>query len=310
MNLQDWRDAPYELLAPVYEAERQRWLRHLQWDPAPAWREVEAARTSWGLPGLLAVDGVGRVRGTAFFVFEQNRLDIGGLTADHVDATDALISGVLAAARSGQVQVIRTMLFDGAVALRSGLTHRGFEVESHLYLSRPLTDRHLTTRTEPSRPGGSSVEVEADAWRESDVVPTAALLGRAYDRRSGALFAPGNLPQEWERYVRNLTGFAACGTLNAEASRVVREGDAIRAVALVTEIAPCTAHLVQLAVDPAMRGHHLGALLLSDTCTRLAARGYKSITLLVAEHNAAARSLYDAAGFRHDATFLAATLGC
>ena len=55
--------SPYELLAPVYEAERQRWLRHLQWDPAPAWREVEEARTTWGLPGFLAVDGAGRVHG-------------------------------------------------------------------------------------------------------------------------------------------------------------------------------------------------------------------------------------------------------
>jgi ribosomal protein S18 acetylase RimI-like enzyme len=194
------------------------------------------------------------------------------------------------------------------VALRSGLTHRGFEVESHLYLSRSLNTLPDASRAGSVRASAPSIQIEA--WQERDIVQTAALLGRAYDRRSGALFAPGNLPEEWERYVRNLTGFAACGTLNAEASCVVRDGDVLRAVALITEIAPRTAHLVQLASDPAMRGRHLGALLLSDTCARLAAQGYTSITLLVAEHNAAARSLYDAAGFRHDATFLAATLGC
>ncbi|HEX5213983.1 MAG TPA: GNAT family N-acetyltransferase [Vicinamibacterales bacterium] len=308
MKLRDWRDAPYELLAPVYEAERQRWLRHLQWDPAPVWREVEAARTTWGLPGLLAIDGAGRVRGTTFYVFEEHRVDIGGLTADHVDATDALIGGVLDAARSQQARSVRTMLFDGAVALRSGLTHRGFEVESHLYLSRALAERPIAPAGDQVR--ASAPAVAADAWQESDVVATAALLSRAYDRQSGALFAPDNLPEEWERYVRNLTGFAACGTLNSDASRVVRDRDLIRAVALVTEIAPRIAHLVQLAVDPALRRRQVGARLLDDTCACLAASGYKAITLLVSEHNHAARALYDAAGFRHDATFLAATFGC
>ena len=63
MDLRDWRDAPAELLAPVYEAERQRWLRTLQWDSASSWREVEQARITWGLPGLIAMDGSGAVGG-------------------------------------------------------------------------------------------------------------------------------------------------------------------------------------------------------------------------------------------------------
>ena len=59
MILRDWREAPQEMLAPAMEGERDRWLRHLQWDPSAAWRDVEQARTTWGLPGLIAVDASG-----------------------------------------------------------------------------------------------------------------------------------------------------------------------------------------------------------------------------------------------------------
>ena len=55
MQLEDWRQAPLDQLAPWYESERRRWIRDLRWDPAEAWREVEHARASWGLPGLVAL---------------------------------------------------------------------------------------------------------------------------------------------------------------------------------------------------------------------------------------------------------------
>ena len=324
MKVTDWRDAPYELLAPIYESERQQWLRQLQWDPASAWHEVERARTTWGLPGLLAVDEAGGVRGTAFFMQEEDRIDIGGLTADHVDATDALIEGVLASALRAGVRVVRAMLFDRAVALRSGLAHRRFEVEPHLYLSRSLSPKapsggSIAQRRgahRSSHPSGAALLNRADTrtqafstggWCNSDVPAAAALLRRAYDPEAGSLFAPRNEPAEWERYVRNLIAYPGCGTVNAAATRILREGQEIRAIALVTDIAPGAAHLVQLAVDPEARGCGLGATLVEQTCEQLAGQGYNALTLLVAQGNAPARALYDSAGFRHDATFLAAT---
>lgn len=311
MIVRDWREAPIDLLAPIYESERQRWLRQLQWDPAQAWLEVEQARTTWGLPGLLAIDGAGQVRGTLFYLREDDRIDIGGLTSDQEEATGALIGGVLAAAEAAQVRVVRAMLFDGAAALRSGLTQHGFAIESHSYLSRALGGSPVvgkaavgTTRQDPVVTG---VARRASGWNAGDVGETAALLRRAYDRAAGALFAPGNEPAEWERYVRNLVEFAACGTLHREATCVVREGTEIRAVSLVTGIAPQVGHIVQLAVDPPMRGCGLGAALVEETCHRLAARGYRALTLLVSANNLAAWALYNDAGFHHDADFLAAT---
>jgi ribosomal protein S18 acetylase RimI-like enzyme len=325
MKLTDWREASYATLAPIYESERQQWLRQLQWDPAPAWNEVERARTTWGLPGLLATDDAGRIRGTVFYMQEDDRIDIGGLTSDHVDATDALIDGVLTAAAASSAREVRAMLLDRAVALRSGLAHRGFAIEAHLYLSRSFgatpssgtdaprgrasrgTSHAASSAALLSQPRSHELVLATDAWRESDVEAAAALFRRAYEPDAGSLFAPGNHPAEWERYVRNLIAHPACGTVNIAASCVVRHGDGLGAVALVTDVSSRTAHLVQLAVDPAMRGQGVGGALVGRTCAHLAERGYGALTLLVAQGNARARALYDGAGFRHDATFLAAT---
>src|SRR5215208_4572215 len=100
MILRDWRQASPETMATLHEEERRRWLRILRWDPAPAWREVEIARTTWGLPGFLAVDDRERVRGTAFFLHQENRVEIGGITADDPEATRLLLEGIFEFAAS------------------------------------------------------------------------------------------------------------------------------------------------------------------------------------------------------------------
>ena len=136
----------------------------------------------------------------------------------------------------------------------------------------------------------------------------AALLRRAYRSEDADLFAPGNDPAEWERYVRNLVAYTGCGSFNPAVSSVVRDGHEVRAVAIVTEIDAGIAHLVQLAVDPVRRGSGLGRVLLERVCRELSERGYRAVTLMVAASNARARRLYEEAGFTQTATFVAATL--
>jgi ribosomal protein S18 acetylase RimI-like enzyme len=314
MNVHDWRDIPAERLMPLYAAERERWLRTLQWDSAASWHEVEQARTSWGLPGLVATDGSGRLRGLAFFIAEQERIDIGGIVSDHESATDALLDGVIAAATRTQAVAVRIMAFDAAVALRSSLRGHGFELQTHLYLSRDLTSaRDLGTR----RPGvarnaGAASRPASlpplDIWRDGDVEPIARLLQRSYDRESGELFAPANQFVEWQTYVANLVTHGACGVLNREATRLVRDGKEIRALALITDISPSIAHLVQMAVDPLLQGKGTGRALVEHVSACLAERHYRAITLMTSASNTRARALYDATGFRHDATFLSGSL--
>lgn len=303
MNVRDWRQVPAESLVPLYASERMRALRALHWDFQAIWHEVEHARTTWGLPGLVACDPSGRIRGMTFYVTEGDRLDVGGILSDDVRATDALLDGVLQAAASVDGRAVRMLVFDGAVALRSALKTRRFQVEPHLYLSLPLrVPGRLTPRRNQYPP------YDFGAWQAGDLDAAAALLRRSYDPATGALFAPHNEPGEWERYVNNLVVHPGCGTLNAAATTVVRDGGELRGLAMITEIAPQVAHLVQLAVDPAWRGRQMGRALLDQACTRLAEKGYRLLTLLVAVDNSAARALYSSAGFDQDATFLKATL--
>ena len=98
---------------------------------------------------------------------------------------------------------------------------------------------------------------------------TAELLGRAYDGRDEARpFAPRGLAEEWSDYIGQLSMATGCGRLMSDVSICVPGGpNRLLAVALVTRIAEGTAHLAQLAVDPTMRGRHLGKQLLETACS-------------------------------------------
>jgi ribosomal protein S18 acetylase RimI-like enzyme len=312
----DWRHVSPEAMAERYARERERALRTLRWDFAPIWHEVEQARTTWGLPGFVARDRDGRMRGMLFYVLEGDRLDVGGISSDDERATGALLDAVLAVAAPIAGCAVRMLVFDAAVALGSGLAARGFQVEPHFYLSRTLDGPADGGRVErgngritPGRraPHERLPDWAFEAWQETDIQPAAALLRRAYEPAASALFAANNEPAEWERYVSNLVTHPGCGTLNAGATVVLREGADMRAVAIVTDIAPGTAHIVQLAVDSGYRGRRLGRALVDEACLRLGARGYVAVTLLVSGANCAARTLYEGAGFHQDAVFLGAT---
>ena len=315
MILRDWCDVPADDLCAAYEGERQRWRSLLQWDSAAAWQEIEHARVAWGLPGFVAIDPAGRLRGLVYYLIEHDRIDVGGLISDTDQATDVLLDGVVTVAQALRLPIVRGLLLDHAVALPSSLRVRQFRVERHFYLSKPLGSadertmrgQRLWTRL-TERPVPLERAETADGWRSGDADAAAALLARAYDRDGGRLFAPNNQMGEWQRYVRNLVGHVGCGTVNPRLSQVIRNGEDIVALALLTDIAPGTAHLVQLAVDPSARGERLGEALVRRACWLLQEASYQTLTLMVSEQNRAARALYDRAGFRQDATFLAATL--
>jgi len=315
MILRDWCEVPADVLRAAYESERHRWLRVLQWDSAAAWHEIEHARVAWGLPGFVAIDQGGRLRGLVYYLIEHDRIDIGGLVSDTDVATDVLLDGVITVAQALELATVRGLLLDSAVALPSSLRIRAFGLERHLYLSKLLgvsetgvsRGQRLWARLTEKPLPSERVET-ADSWRPCDVDAAATLLSRAYDREGGRLFAPNNQTGEWQRYVRNLVAHVGCGTLNAALSQVIRDGNDVVGLALMTDIAPGTAHLVQLAVDPAARGARLGEALVGRACALLQQASYQTLTLMVSERNVAARALYDRAGFRHDATFLAATL--
>jgi ribosomal protein S18 acetylase RimI-like enzyme len=68
-----------------------------------------------------------------------------------------------------------------------------------------------------------------------------------------------------------------------------------------------TAQIAQVAIDPTSRRRGLARDLIETSCALAAASGYRRMTLLVAEDNAPARTLYEAAGFTPLSHFLYAT---
>jgi ribosomal protein S18 acetylase RimI-like enzyme len=141
-------------------------------------------------------------------------------------------------------------------------------------------------------------EARVDRWRDGDLVRAATLLQISYTPDIGRHFAPHGTAPEWLRYVAALTTTDACGTFNAQLTRVIRDDDEnLRALALITLLAPATAHLAQLAVHPALRRTGVARTMVGEVAAAAAAAGCDRLTLLVAEGNDPARRLYESLGF-------------
>ena len=80
MKATDWREVGPEVVAPLYAAERARWMQELDWDSAMNWVLIEATRANGSLPGFVVLDQSGAVAGWAFYFLHEHVLQIGGLT--------------------------------------------------------------------------------------------------------------------------------------------------------------------------------------------------------------------------------------
>ncbi len=169
------------------------------------------------------------------------------------------------------VDTVTLFAFADAPDLAAALRLRGLSVDRYWYLGRDLQ------RVAPPR------LPDVRQWRLDDVQATAELLGRAYEGRDESRpFAPRGMAEEWTDYVHQLTTGTGCGRLITDVSVCVPGGpNRLLAVALVTRIAETTAHLAQLAVDPQMRGRHLGKQLLEVVCAAANQAGCTRMTLFV-----------------------------
>lgn len=288
MTLVDWGPLPAETLAPLYRAEASRWRAALAWDTTATWATIESARITWGLPGLVCRDTAGEIRGWAYFMRHNDRVELGGLVSDSAEATAALVDGV-----SREGARLGGFVYAGAIGLHEALAARRVTCDRYAYLVRPTAGVPAHRPTDAVRP-----------WTPQDLHPTAALLRDAYGA-SGHLFAGDGSLDEWLAYVQNLVTFAGCGQLRPDLSGVIDAEGCVTAVALVTELASDTAHLAQLAVDPQQRRSGLGHTLLADALRAAHAAGFARMSLLASDSNTAARRLYDNWEFKERGEFLA-----
>ena len=294
MNVRDWRDADPADTQVLYAREQEYWVRELAWDASTAWREIEQARVTWGLPGYLAIDGDRTLRGWAYYLPEGETVHLGGVVADTREATSGLLDACLESAmRPPRPARVSCFLPSRAEGFEDALRARGFTCEHYRYLSRPIA--------------AGVDHSEAESWMAGDLLPAAALLREAYGEE-GRHFAPRGTPAEWEQYIRSLVERPGCGVIEPSITRVVRNGTALQALVLATRIAPGTLHLPQVAIHPTRRREGLAQRLVEGACRAAATRGVKQATLLVAESNLAARALYEKIGFTDTSEFIAATL--
>ena len=292
----DWRTLPADRVAALYATEIERWGSALEWDTAKDWEEVEKGRQLGTVAGVVIINETGAIAGWCYYIIHKRALQIGSFIASSDVAAQAILDAVLRDEIRASIDTVTLFAFADAPNLAAALRLRGLSVDRYWYLGRELQ------RTAPPR------LPDVRKWRLDDIQATAELLGRAYDSRDESRpFAPRGMAEEWTDYIQQLTVGSGCGHLMADVSVCVPGGpNRLLAVALVTRISDGTAHLVQLAVDPQMRGRHLGTQLLEIVCSAANLAGCTKMTLFVGGRNSRARSLYESHRFETMASFVAA----
>jgi ribosomal protein S18 acetylase RimI-like enzyme len=338
MPLEDWREAPSEVVAPLLEAEADRWRRALDWDVGPALAQVEAGRRAGQVGGFLVRDAGGRPAGWTYFHIAAGVLYVGALGATRADGVRALLEAVIEAPEAALVKSYRCFLFPDGPAVEAALARRRFDIEPYLYLSRDLDglvleggsgdphrrslepvrdtsaargpDPTLDATCPPAAGGPTRAPGGADGlrpWSEADLPATARLLARAYAGTAGArVFAPAGRLDEWAAYVAQIARTPACGRLSPDESLMAVGDDPDRpdGLILATRLSAATIHVAQVAVDPARRRRGLARWLVEQSAARARRAGCRRQTLLVAASNAPARALYAELGFVERASFL------
>ncbi len=301
MTIVDWRDVDARALALVFARERARWLVELGWETRDSWIHIERARTTWGLPGLAAVDDGGRVRGLTFFHAHGRRYDLGGVFAESPHVRQALLDAAVSVCDDAGGDELAAFMYEGACPDMPTLASRGFAVESVHYLAMPLDKAPAASR------GSDDPQVLMRDWRPEDLRRVAELLHRGYDESAARRFVPEVTESGWRDYLDRLVRHAPCGSILPSCTRLALVAELLVGAVVVTELGPGTAHLAQVVVHPDWRRRGLAGELLDDALQRSRSAGYSRATLLAAATNSPAQSLYRDRGFTPAATFISAT---
>jgi ribosomal protein S18 acetylase RimI-like enzyme len=295
---EDWRAEPAAVIRPLIEAEADRWRAELDWDVTEAWRTIEPSRADGRLAGFVLRDDFSRVAGWTCFLVHGDMLQVAMFVAETAGAATALVDAIRRSPLATRASIAVVCCRGGAPGLASALERAGFATARYRYLSAPV------------RPAAAvDVPFRLRPWHMGDVEPFVTLCARAYEDASDLrAFAPRGLDAEWIDYVRGLLATSACGRFRPDLSVMADLDDTRRLAGAVfaSELAPGTAHLAQVAVDPSARGRGLGTALVARAMAEAASRGFTQATLLVATGNRRAASIYERLGFRDRAAFVVA----
>ena len=294
-------------MQPVYDVERSRWANWLQWDFDPSLQSLERARGEGTLPGLV-IRGPGQsVVGWTYFLLQQDVLQVGALHARTADGVRLLLDAIFKTPEASLAHDVLLFVYPDSPACENALLRRRFTVTRYWYLRRTL-ERSCAVPVDPA----------LRALRDGDGPDVVRLFSRAYAGVPDArCFAPHGRLDEWAHYFGQLTRGAALGQFLPGASLVLPgsgfsgPGSESRpyprrlvGASIVTSLSARTLHLAQIIVDPQARRQRVASRMLDGVLSWGLAHDRAVATLLVSEHNACARALYDARGFVQTGYFL------
>lgn len=292
MTCQDWRDASPDEVAPLYAAERERWLTELAWDPAELLDVVERGRLAGHVAGWIAFDQEDRPSGWTFYILHNGVLQIGGLVGERPSVIRRLLDAVLASPEASVARGLSCFVFPSTTGTSSALERQRFNLRESLYMTRSIgaSDTQEDSITdEVVRP-----------WATTDFSGTVRVLAASYAGvRAAECFAPDGTREQWAHYAGQILRTPGCGRFDAALSRIVcAPGSAMpAAVALTTWVGPDAVHVAQIAVSPDRRRQGLARVLMQSVLRASARAGAARMTLMVDGSNVAAVSLYEGLGF-------------
>ncbi len=309
LEILDLRHFSAAQLRPLLNDEATRWHRRLHWDYTRASATLLDYLNDRILPGYAALAD-GRLIGYAFSVLEATKAIVGDVYALH--ETESLTNPVcetllhhlieLLQATPGVERIESQLLMFPAGAMATPYLAAGFRSTPRLYMlvDLPTEPCHLDQSLAVERPAVPPMGSNVLPWQPNFYEPAAALIHRCY-----AGHMDSGLNDQYctlhgaQRFLHNIIRFPGCGTFDPDNSFALRNPRTrtLDALILCSRIRGDIAHITQLCVEPLLRGHSLGKLLLEHCAAHLAKAGVKQLTLTVTEANTPALRLYQEHGF-------------
>ena len=306
LEILDLRHFSARQLRPLLETESRVWEHRLRWNYQSSTELLLQYLDSRILPGFVALDR-GRICGFTFCVYEGQKAVVGDAfaiandTAQMLQTTQTLLHQLLQLLQNspGIQRIESQLLLYDAGSINEAFLAAGFTMYSRLFMERDLTPSAEAPRS-PSPALNLPANIELLRWSTDHYQAAAELIHECYlghvDARINDQYCSlhGSL-----RFLHNIVRFPGCGVFEPNASWVLRDrhSGGLVGMLLCSRVAGDVAHVTQLCITPAWRGHGLGRALIDHCIHNLARAGFAAITLTVTEANEQAVKLYEKHGF-------------